>query len=105
MQQKHLKGHSVYHTVAAEVVSTINSTTLYLDKVLSDLLLLMGPKLFLYIKWIWNQQNAAQRKKDVKVSSAVICIFAHYLSVLWMPDDSVHGPTLYFSYITTIWPI
>lgn len=39
---------TVHYTVAAEVVSTINSTTLYLVKVLSDLPSLMGPKQFAY---------------------------------------------------------
>lgn len=47
-ETKHLQGPTVYYTVAAEVVSTIHLTMLYLDKVLSDLPLLMGPKQFEY---------------------------------------------------------
>ncbi len=46
--RKHLKGPTVYYTVAAEAVSKINLTTLHFDKVLSDLSLLMGPKQFAY---------------------------------------------------------
>ena len=46
--REHLEGPTVYYTVAAEVVSTINSTTLYLEKVLSDLPLLMAPTQFAY---------------------------------------------------------
>lgn len=45
VMRKHLSGNAVYHTVAAEVVSTIISTTLYLDRVLSDPLPLMGLRL------------------------------------------------------------
>lgn len=45
--RKHLKRPTVC-TEAAEAVSTINLTTLYLVKVLSDLPPLMGPKQFAY---------------------------------------------------------
>lgn len=48
--RKHLRGDAVYHTVAAEVVSTIISTTLYLDRVLNDPLPLMGLRLSLNTK-------------------------------------------------------
>lgn len=47
-ERKQLKGPTLNYTVAAQVVITINSTTLYLDKVLSDLAPVMGPKQFAY---------------------------------------------------------
>lgn len=46
--KKYLKEPTGYYTMSAQGVTIINLTTLHLDKVLSDLPLLMGPKQFAY---------------------------------------------------------
>lgn len=70
-ERKHLKGPTVYYTVAAEVVSTINLATLYLDKVLSDLPPLMDPEKFAYQiqSLISGEQTCLDQKELLRVSA------------------------------------
>lgn len=65
-EREHLKWPAVYYTVATEVFSIINSTSLYLDKVLCDLAHLMGSKQFAYQMEQVKNKKAEQRKLDLE---------------------------------------
>lgn len=81
--------------MAAQAVTAINLTTLHLDKVLSDLPLLMGPKQFAYQMKLTETKRRAQkiRRKGHFHSNLI-----HYSSSLCggAAEGSVHGQTSFF---------